>query len=78
MAHIEPVISFEVCNNAYEWNQTDMEDGELGPGNEVDNYVDLDYHQRCSPSLYQKIFSRKQNKKASHAMIMSVSVLFDE
>lgn len=62
MAHGKPMASLEVCNTAYEWNQMDLENcGE----SETEGYVELDYHQTCTPSIYQRIFSRKHSTKVS-------------
>ena len=63
MAHGNPTVSLEVCNRAYEWNQMNPEN--CG-GDEVEGYVELDYHKSCTPSIYQTMFSRKQTKKVGH------------
>jgi hypothetical protein len=60
MARRETVTSVEMCNNAYEWKERDIEGAD-----EIDGYVDLDNNQICTPSIYQRIFSRKQSRKVS-------------
>jgi hypothetical protein len=66
MARRETVTSVEMCNNAYEWKERDIEGAKgLDSDDEIDGYVDLDNNQICTPSIYQRIFSRKQSRKVS-------------
>lgn len=66
MARRETMTGLEVCNNAYEWKERDLEGTKrMDSEDEEEGYVDLDYDQICSPSIYQRIFSRRQSRKVS-------------
>ena len=62
------MASVEVCNNVYGWKEKDFE-GSMGPGlgleDELEGYVELDCDQIGTPSIYQRIFSRKLSRKVS-------------
>ena len=60
------MTTLEVCNNAYEWKERDFESAK-GPDSEdeVEGYIDLVNDQRCSPSIYERIFSQRHSRKVS-------------